>query len=79
MDEHRRSHRPGGRSWSLEREATLAYYAVRIRPAPTILRNVQLTAAGMPVESFIETERRTALSYALKPLTDNFTRAFREQ
>jgi len=33
---------------------------------------------GMPVESFIETETRTALSYLLKPLTDQLARAMRE-
>jgi HlyD family secretion protein len=34
---------------------------------------------GMPVEVFIETGSRTALSYFLKPLTDQFARAFRDQ
>lgn len=62
----------------LTREATLAYYAVRIRLAQALPRNVELVT-GMPVESFIETEQRTALSYMLKPVTDNLARAFREQ
>lgn len=34
---------------------------------------------GMPVEFFIQTESRTALSYLLKPMVDQFRRAFREQ
>lgn len=34
---------------------------------------------GMPVESFIQTEKRTALSYLVKPFTDQFARAFREE
>lgn len=34
---------------------------------------------GMPVEVFVSTEERTALSYLVKPLTDQFTRAMREQ
>ncbi|WP_457584506.1 HlyD family type I secretion periplasmic adaptor subunit [Ensifer canadensis] len=34
---------------------------------------------GMPVEVFISTEQRTALSFLSKPLTDQFSRAFREQ
>jgi HlyD family secretion protein len=38
---------------------------------------LQLTP-GMPVDSFIETDSRTALSYILKPLTDQFQRALRE-
>lgn len=33
---------------------------------------------GMPVETFIRTEDRTALGYLLKPLSDYFTKAFRE-
>jgi HlyD family secretion protein len=34
---------------------------------------------GMPVESFIQTHARTVFSYLTKPLTDNLTRAFREE
>jgi HlyD family secretion protein len=33
---------------------------------------------GMPVESFIKTGDRSALSYFVKPMADYFTRAFRE-
>jgi HlyD family secretion protein len=34
---------------------------------------------GMPVESFIQTGERTALSYLTKPLTDQMNRAWRER
>jgi len=34
---------------------------------------------GMPVECFIQTEQRTVLSYLLKPVDDQVTRAFREK
>lgn len=34
---------------------------------------------GMPVEAFVTTATRTALSYFMKPLTDNFARALREE
>jgi HlyD family type I secretion membrane fusion protein len=34
---------------------------------------------GMPVESFLQTESRTALSYLAKPFADQIKRAFREQ
>lgn len=34
---------------------------------------------GMPVEIYIQTEERTALSYFLKPLTDQFSKAMRER
>ncbi|MDA5094647.1 HlyD family type I secretion periplasmic adaptor subunit [Aliiroseovarius sp. KMU-50] len=33
---------------------------------------------GMPVEVFLKTDKRTPLSYLVKPLTDYFRRAFRE-
>ncbi len=34
---------------------------------------------GMPLETFVQTDKRTALSYLVKPFTDQFQRAFREQ
>jgi HlyD family secretion protein len=34
---------------------------------------------GMPVEVYVSTEERTAMSYLVKPLTDQFSRAFRER
>ena len=34
---------------------------------------------GMPVEAFIQTEQRSMLSYLLKPVTDQMSRAFREK
>lgn len=34
---------------------------------------------GMPVDVFIETEEQTAMSYLLKPFTDQVNRAFREE
>jgi len=34
---------------------------------------------GMPVEAFIQTRDRTMLSYLMKPLHDQFLRAFREK
>lgn len=33
---------------------------------------------GMPVEAFIKTEDRTPIAYLVKPLSDYFTKAFRE-
>ncbi|MDA7946091.1 MAG: HlyD family type I secretion periplasmic adaptor subunit [Hyphomicrobiaceae bacterium] len=34
---------------------------------------------GMPAETFVQTESRTALSYLLKPLSDQIEKAFREE
>jgi HlyD family secretion protein len=33
----------------------------------------------MPVETFIQTDERTVISYLLKPVHDQVTRAFREK
>lgn len=55
----------------------LAFYVARIRldAAATGLGLVP----GMPVEAQIQTGERTALSYLMKPLTDQVARAFRER
>lgn len=46
-------------------------------------RSAQLEALklmpGMPVEAFVETGQRTALSYLMKPLSDQYSKAFREE
>jgi HlyD family secretion protein len=34
---------------------------------------------GMPVEVFVSTEERTAISYLSKPFIDQFSKAFREE
>jgi HlyD family secretion protein len=34
---------------------------------------------GMPVEAFVQTGERTVMSYLIKPLQDQFMRAFREK
>jgi len=34
---------------------------------------------GMPVEAFVSTRERTAMSFLSKPLMDQFSRAFREE
>lgn len=56
------------------------YYLVRIRiPRAELSRLDGLgLVPGMPAEAFIQTGERTALSYFLKPLNDQITRAFRE-
>ncbi|MEM9030855.1 MAG: hypothetical protein AAGC70_21040 [Pseudomonadota bacterium] len=57
------------------------FYLVRVRvdaQAMTKLGELKLVP-GMPVEVFIQTGERSALSYVVKPLTDQFARAFREE
>lgn len=57
-----------------------AWYSARIRiPMQELDRLGGLVLhAGMPVEAFIQTGERTALSYLVKPLTDQIARAMRE-
>lgn len=58
------------------------YYAATIRiPADELEKlapEVELVP-GMQVEAFVQTGKRTVLSYLLKPLLDQFERAFREE
>lgn len=58
-----------------------SWYTVRIHIPPdelSRLGNLPLLA-GMPVEAFIQTGERTALSYLIKPLNDQIARALREE
>lgn len=62
-------------------EATGAtYYQAEATPDAASLADLSHVKLlpGMPVEAFLRTDPRTPLSYLLKPLTDYFTRAFRE-
>ena len=56
-----------------------AYYTARIAAEEDEIRqlNELKLVPGMPVEAFIRTGERTALSYLTKPLTDQMNRAFR--
>jgi HlyD family secretion protein len=58
----------------------LSHYLVRITIAPEELAHLGKLALvpGMPAEAFIRTGERSVLSYLVKPLTDQITRAFRE-
>jgi HlyD family secretion protein len=55
-----------------------SYYAIRIRlPDEELARLGALKlVAGMPVEAFLQTTPRTVLSYLVKPLHDQITKAF---
>lgn len=58
-----------------------AFYRADIALDETVLAELQgrRLVPGMPVEAFIATEDRSALSYFTKPMTDYFNRAFRER
>src|SRR5215475_738740 len=66
---------------STDQRTGQSYYTVRIAmPAEQIERlgEVKLLP-GMPVEAFMQTRDRTMLSYLIKPLHDQFLRAFRDK
>ncbi len=56
-------------------------FTVRIKIPDTQLRRLghRKISVGMPVEVMIRTSERTVMSYLLKPLRDNFYKAFRER
>jgi HlyD family secretion protein len=64
-----------------DNESGQFYYTARIIPAAADLAALKehKLLPGMPVDAFLETSSRTALSYLMKPLADQFGRAFRER
>jgi len=56
-----------------------SFYVARIKADDDALARLgeHKLIPGMPVELFIETDQRTALSYLVKPMTDQFARAFK--
>lgn len=62
-----------------ERETGASYYRARIALDPKEIEKRKLSLiAGMPVDVFIATGSRSMLSYLTKPLSDQFSRAFRD-
>jgi HlyD family secretion protein len=64
-----------------DKKSDKGYYLVRIKLARVRARKAgDLTLVpGMPAEAFIKTRERTPLQYLMKPLVDQFARAFRER
>ncbi|MGC6401653.1 HlyD family type I secretion periplasmic adaptor subunit [Sphingomonas sp. FW199] len=65
---------------STDERSGVAFYPVRIRISRQELARLGdlKLRPGMPVEAFVQTGRRSLLSYLTKPLLDQFNRAFRE-
>jgi HlyD family secretion protein len=66
---------------STDQRTGQSYYTLRISLPPEQVQRlgeVKLLP-GMPVEAFVQTGDRTMLSYLMKPLHDQFVRAFREK
>jgi len=57
-----------------------SYYRAEVRLMPGEVDKLgdRTVLPGMPVEAFIRTADRTPMAYLVRPLTDYFTRAFRE-
>jgi HlyD family secretion protein len=66
---------------SLDQRTGTSYYTAHIGISLEELHRLGAVKLlpGMPVESFIVTERRTVLSYLMKPLSDQLFRAFRQR
>ena len=62
-----------------EEKKNESYYAVRIRVTDGELARLEGSklVAGMPVEAFIQTSPRTVISYLVKPMRDQITKAFK--
>jgi HlyD family secretion protein len=57
-----------------------SFYTARIAIDHNEIRRLEglKLLPGMPIEAFIQTSQRTALSYLIKPISDQVVRAFRE-
>jgi HlyD family secretion protein len=63
---------------SKEAQTNTVFYVARVRLVDEDKDKLKLMP-GMPVEVFIATGARTALSYLVKPVSDQLNRAFRER
>jgi len=66
---------------STDQRTGMSYYTIRIGLPPEELKKLGelKLLPGMPVEAFVQTGERTVISYLMKPLYDQFMRAFREK
>ena len=65
---------------SKDQQTGISFYTIRVGVTPDELArlgNLRIVA-GMQAEVFIQTNERTPLQYLIKPLKDQFARAFRE-
>ena len=64
-----------------EQRTGQSYYTIRVSMPPEEIARLgeAKLIPGMPVEAFVQTGERTVISYLMKPLHDQFMRAFREK
>ena len=66
---------------TIDQRTGASFYTIRLNMTPkeiARLGEVRLVP-GMPVETFVQTGERTVMSYLVKPLFDQLSRAFREK
>jgi len=66
---------------TVDQRTGASFYTIRLNMTPkeiARLGEVRLVP-GMPVETFVQTGERTVMSYLVKPLFDQLSRAFREK
>ena len=66
---------------TIDQRTGASFYTIRLNMTPqqiARLGDVRLVP-GMPVETFVQTGERTVMSYLVKPLFDQLSRAFREK
>jgi HlyD family secretion protein len=66
---------------STDQKTGAPFYVVRVRVSENEIARLEglRLMAGMPVEAFFLTTKRTALSYVMRPFSDQLHRAFREK
>jgi len=70
-----------GASTNVDQVTGLAYFTVKVEVGPEQLKrlNGQQLIPGMPAEAFMQTEQRSVWNYLIKPASDQFSRALREE
>jgi HlyD family secretion protein len=66
---------------TLDQRTGTSHYTIRVLPKPEELNRLGAAklVPGMPVDVFVKTSGRTALSYLIKPLRDQAEKAFKER
>lgn len=65
----------------IDQDTRVPYYLARLQLSPTLPKEISRDQifAGMPVDAFIQAGDRTFLEYLIRPITDSFQKAFREE
>jgi HlyD family secretion protein len=64
-----------------EAQTGMVYYTIRVGIAPEQLAQIAplKVSAGMQADAYLQTGDRTPFSYLLRPVADQFSKAFRER